>query len=68
MEVTGKQDLTQVLTRVNTMMALATDALFGNSTAIAAVQVRKKSVRCIATPHACACQHAYPSAVAGRLG
>ena len=39
MEVKGKQDMAQLLPRVHATMAYATDALFDNTTAMAAVQV-----------------------------
>lgn len=40
MEVKGRQDLTKLLPQVNALFAKATDALFENSTAMAAVKVR----------------------------
>ena len=40
MEVKGQQGLAKLLPQVNLLFAAATDALFGNSTALAAVEVR----------------------------
>jgi hypothetical protein len=41
LEVKGQQGLAQILPQVNLLFSKATDALFGNSTAMAAVEVRK---------------------------